>query len=57
MRRKTYARLQALNLKLAGRFTSGIASDLERLQRRIAPRGTVTSQGWTKQDEDARDAE
>jgi hypothetical protein len=57
MHRKTYARLRALNLKLAGRFTSGIASDLERLQRRIAPRGTVTSQGWTKQDEDARDAE
>jgi hypothetical protein len=38
MHRKTYARLRALNSKLAGRFTSGIASDLERLERRIASR-------------------
>jgi hypothetical protein len=35
---KTYARLRALHLKLARRFASGFASELERLERSIRSR-------------------
>jgi hypothetical protein len=43
MQRQTYARLEARNLELVGRFASGIAGDLARLERRIASRGRATT--------------
>jgi hypothetical protein len=43
MRHKTYGRLRALNLMLVGRFSSGIADDLERLGRRIGSRHSMTA--------------
>ena len=38
MQSRTYARLRALDLELLRRCTLGLASDLERLRRRSAPR-------------------
>ena len=38
MQRRTYARLRALDLELWRHCRLGLASDLERLRRRIAPR-------------------
>jgi hypothetical protein len=38
MHHKTYGRLRALNLMLVGRFSSGIADEVERLGRRIGSR-------------------
>ena len=39
MQSKTYMRLRALDMELWGRCTVGLASDLERLRKRIAPKG------------------
>jgi len=39
MQSKTYMRLRALDLELWGRCTAGLAGDLERLRRRVAPKG------------------
>ena len=39
MQSKTYMRLRALDMELWRRTTVGLASDLESLRRRIAPKG------------------
>ena len=39
MQSRTYARLRALDLELLRRCTLGLESDLERLRRRVAPKG------------------
>ena len=41
MQRKTYGRLRELDLGLMSRCMLGLASDVERLRRRIAPAGTM----------------